>query len=130
MIDWFRSGGVLMWPVLAAGIAVVVQTARAWKARRDAGPRDRAPASTVDSLLFWGGFATVVGLIGTLVGIGQMARYMESASGVASSVVWSGLKVTLPPTVLGLTVLTVALCGWASLKLTASSDGGGAEAAA
>lgn len=127
MIDWFRSGGVLMWPVLAAGMAVVIQTARAWRARRYAGHRSPAPDTTVDSLLFWGAFATVVGLIGTLVGVGQMARYMESASSVGSSVVWGGLKVTLPPTVLGLAVLTVALCAWASLRLTASPDGGGAD---
>jgi biopolymer transport protein ExbB/TolQ len=128
MIDWFQSGGFLMWPVLAAGIAVTVQTVRAWRARRGADARARAPASTVGSILFWGAFATVVGLIGTLGGVGQMARYMEGASGVPASLVWGGLKVTLPPTVLGLAVLTVALCGWASLRLTAPADQEGAAA--
>lgn len=123
MIEWFQSGGVIMWPVLAAGIAAVVQTGRAWRARRGADGRTPRPSSTTDSILFWGAFATVVGVIGTLVGVGLMASYMEGASGVPASVVWSGLKVALVPTVFGLAVLTVALCGWASLRLTSSRRG-------
>lgn len=117
MIDWFASGGPLMWPVLAALIAAVVQIVRGWRARRR-GSAPAAPPSTTDSILFWGGFAAVVGLIGTLVGIGVMAKAMETAGSAPASIVWGGLEVALVPTVFGLAVLTLALCGWASLRLT------------
>ena len=120
MIDWFQSGGVMMWPVLAAGIAAVVQTARAWRARRLGERPAGAPSATTDSILFWGSFASVAGLIGSVVGVGVMARYLESAPEAQASLVWGGLRVALVPTVLGLAVLAVALCGWASLRFTGS----------
>lgn len=49
----------------------------------------------IDAVLFWGGFAALLGLIGTLGGVGVMARSIEQAGSVSAPVAWFGLRAGL-----------------------------------
>lgn len=123
MIEWFQSGGVSMWPVLVAGLIAVGLAVDAW---RRLAPDALATGAAgrvrgrIDAVLFWGVFAVLVGLIGTLVGVGVLARAVaragEAGRELSSAVIWDGLGVTLPPLLLGLAVLLVAMGLWFGLR--------------
>lgn len=120
MIGWFLSGGVSMWPVLAAGLIAAALAADA--GRRLTSPELSAGASRrvrgrIDAVLFWGVFAALAGLIGTLVGVALVARTAGAAAGeLSAGVIRDGLRVTLPPVVLGLAVLLAATGLWFALR--------------
>ncbi len=132
MIDWFLQGGFLMWPVLVAGLIALALAAHAGRrlsvddattvvARRIRG--------RIDAVLFWGVFAALVGLLGTLGGVGQLARTASRAGGdLPAEVIWDGLRVTLPTFVLGLTVLLVSLGLWFGLRAVHRRRVGAADA--
>lgn len=117
MIEWFLAGGFPMWFVLGAavtGSALAVDAGRK-VVGGSAGP-DGLRAE-IDGVLFWGGFASVLGLIGTLVGVSLAARSLAAAGGDApASLVWGGLRVALIPTVFGFLVLAVCLLAWYGLR--------------
>lgn len=116
MIDWFQSGGFFMWPILVAGLVSLVLAADA--GRRLASESRPGPAlrTEIDSVLFWGGFAALLGLFGTVGGIGQMARALERAGEASASLVWGGVRVALITTAFGLIVLAVAVLAWFALR--------------
>lgn len=120
MIDTFVSGGYFMWAPTLAGLLVVVLAARsAWRLRGPAPDPEEATAGA-DAALFWGVFAGVLGLLGTLVGIAQMARVIHMAQGeVSAGLVWSGLGNTLITSLYGISILLVALLLWFGLRSAA-----------
>lgn len=116
MIDWFISGGFPMWFVMGAGLVGLALAVDA--ARRVAGDaaEDDGLGAEIDGVLFWGGFASVVGLIGTLGGVAVMARSLERAGEAPASLIWGGLRVALIPTAFGLGVLALSLLAWYGLR--------------
>lgn len=116
MIEWFVRGGFFMWLVLGAGLVALVLAADAGR-RLASGPDEADEVrAEIDAVLFWGGLASVLGVIGTLGGVGQMARYAEHAGELSAPVAWSGLRVALVTTVFGLIVLAVCLLAWFALR--------------
>lgn len=125
MIEWFLSGGFFMWLVLGAGLVSLALTADA--GRKLVGEPDDVLAvrAEIDAVLFWGGFASLLGLIGTLGGVGVMARSIERAGGVSAAVAWSGLRVAMVTTVFGLMVLALSLLAWFGLRTALRRADGG-----
>lgn len=125
MMDLMAAGGWPMWPILgtillALGLAV----ATGWKlarARRHGESADLRSElrSDMDAVLFWGGFAVVVGLVGTVGGWFQMSRYLGSAGEVSAPLIWSGFSVSLLPTLLALAGFALALLAWTLLRTAA-----------
>lgn len=115
MVTWFLEGGFPMWFVLIAGL---VGLALAFDAGRKLFGETTASGllAEINGVLFWGGFASVLGLIGTFVGVALMARSLAQAGAATASVVWGGLRVALIPTVFGLVVLSVCLLAWYGLR--------------
>lgn len=116
MVDWFVQGGFPMWLVLISGLVALALALDA--GRKLFGGTSTAPGlrAEINGVLFWGGFASVLGLIGTLVGVALTARGIEQAGGATAPVVWGGLRVALIPTVFGLLVLTLSLLAWYGLR--------------
>lgn len=73
MIEWFMSGGVVMWPLLVLAIGVMGLAAREAITLRQAGGSGTQRTSH-GTTLFWGVVALLVGALGTVVGIVIMAR--------------------------------------------------------
>lgn len=119
MWDWFRAGGFLMWPVLAAGLLAVglaVDAGRKIFGADGDDPPGRPVRRRVGAVLFWGGFAALVGLLGTLGGFVQMGRAFGAGAGASAEVVWGGIRVALIPSSLGLLIFTLTLATWYGLS--------------
>ena len=114
----FSDGGVMMYPITLCGLLVVAlalwTATRLWGHRRDLGPRTRAG---IDSVLFWGGFSLLLGILGTLIGVMVAARSVEAAGEVPTALVWAGIKVAMVTTVFGMLVLALAALLWFALRL-------------
>jgi hypothetical protein len=72
--------------------------------------------STV-SILFWGGFAMITGVLGTLVGIVVSAQSVEMAGSVSTALVWGGIKVAMLSSAFGTLVFAASGLLWFALQL-------------
>lgn len=115
----------MMWVIALAGALMFGSWLRGMA--RVVGGSGRATAeSAADGVLFWGSFAFIAGLLGTIVGIYQAARAVEAAGAVSTSVLWGGFKMTLITTQFGLIVLLLSALLWFGLvRLSRRSRPGG-----
>lgn len=121
MWDWFRAGGVIMWPVLAAGLLAVGLAVDAGRKLLGGhgdggGSPGRALRGRIGAVLFWGGFAALLGVLGTLVGVGLTARVLASSGGASADIVWGGIRVAIIPSTFGLSILAGSLLLWFGLS--------------
>lgn len=108
--------GFMGWALALALAAVLVLTA--WTGRRlyrAEAVQDLRTKALVDAILFWGAFAVISGVLGTLIGIIEAAQAMEL--GAATGVVWGGVKQAILGTAAGMTVLFFAAVSWFVLQL-------------
>lgn len=118
MPEFFAAGGYMMWPILICGVLVLGIAATTGAKLFRPGERPLTHVrSGIDAILFWGGFALVLGVLGTVVGVMQMAQAVERVGQVHTTLVWGGFKVALITTTSGLLVLSVAMLAWFSLWL-------------
>ena len=113
----YMDGGYIMYPLSFCALAVAFLSARAaWRiwGRGDATPG--AIRAQVDGILFWGSYAVVVGLLGTVVGIAVSAQAVEAIGEVHTQLVWAGIKVALIPTIFGLLYFLGAALVWFALR--------------
>ena len=116
MTDFIAQGGFFMYPLLL--IAVVVVALGGWAATRL--PRADGPdpvlETGIDATLFWGGWAVLLGLLGTLGGLYQAAGAIERAGAVGPALIWGGIKVALTTTLFGLAIFIIAALVWFGLR--------------
>jgi hypothetical protein len=102
----FSDGGFMMYPISFCAIMVLALTVRtAWSMNADEPGRGSLARGTIDGVLFWGGYAMVLGVLGTVVGIAISAQAVEAVGEVHTTLVWGGIKVSLMTTIFGLLVL-------------------------
>lgn len=110
--------GFIRWPLLFSFLAVVLLAG--WSAYKLFRPRARPELRTkawLDSILFWGGFALISGVLGTLIGIIIAAQSIEVAGDVSTTLVWGGIKIAMLSSALGATILGFAALLWFVLQL-------------
>jgi hypothetical protein len=111
------QGGVIMYPLFLIAAVVIGYGVRATQRLRTfAGSPDPRLESAIDAVLFWGIFAVVLGVIGTLLGIVQAAQAIELAGGVHAALAWGGVRVALPPTIFALFLFGAAALAWFALR--------------
>jgi hypothetical protein len=110
--------GVIHWPLLVSFLAVAGLTA--WSVvrlfRAGAAPDLRTKA-WIDAILFWGGFALVAGVLGTLLGIIVAAQSIEMAGDIEPVLIWGGIKVAMSSAAAGSLILALAALAWFALQL-------------
>jgi hypothetical protein len=109
----------LLWLLLRALAAVVARARdelRRTVGRLDPNGTETRRTTEIGGVLFWGAFASVLGVIGTLGGVAVMARYLEQAADASASLIWGGLRVALIPTAFGLGLLALCLLAWYGLR--------------
>jgi hypothetical protein len=79
---------------------------------------DQSTKAWIDAILFWGLFAGVTGVLGTLAGIIVGARAIEAAGEVSSALAWVGVQVALLSSVFGGLILGLAALRWFALQLS------------
>ena len=122
----YADGGVIMYPLTFCALMVLFLSIRAgWRiwggALRDGqSPGDRGATEAariqLDGILFWGAYAVVVGVLGTVVGFAVTAQSIEVAGDVPVGIVFGGLQVALIPTVWGLLYFLGAALIWFGLR--------------
>lgn len=116
MTGFMAQGGFFMYPLLL--VAVLIVALAVWAAVRL--PRvegaDPVLETGIDATLFWGGWALLLGLLGTFGGIYQAAGAIERAGEVAPALAWGGVRVALTTTLFGLLIFAVAALLWFGLR--------------
>ena len=118
MGEVFYSMGFMRYP-LTFSLLVVTGLALLSAARvfRPGALPDRHTKAWIDAILFWGGFAVICGVLGTLVGIIIAAQSIEAAGQVSTSLVWGGIKVALLTSAFGMLIMAFAALLWFGLQL-------------
>lgn len=114
----WESMGFIRWPIAFALLCVVLLTAysgaRLW---RPGAVADLLTKAWLDAILFWGGFAMIAGVLGTLVGIVIAAQSIEAAGSVSTVLVWGGIKVAMLSSAFGTLILAGSALVWFALQL-------------
>jgi hypothetical protein len=108
MWSYIVSGGYAMWGVLVCGIVMMVMAAR--------GAVRPPRREELDAILLWAGAALGIGVIGTLVGISQVAAAMAAAPSPSSVLAWRGIGLALSTSIVGSLLFLLGLTGWTLLR--------------
>ena len=71
----------------------------------------------LDAILFWGGFASISGVLGTLIGFTIVTQSVEAAGEVNVTLMWGGIKVSMLASLFGVLLLAFASLLWFVLQL-------------
>jgi biopolymer transport protein ExbB/TolQ len=113
----FSDGGFMMYPITLCAIATLAIAGRAaWRMRAGSTQPLRAIRAGIDGVLFWGVYASVLGVLGTVVGITLAAQAVEAVGEVHVALVSGGIKVALSTTIYGFLILLVAALLWFGLR--------------
>lgn len=114
----WEAMGFIRWPLLFATCFVVgLSLYSSVRLYRPSATPDLITKTWIDAVLFWGGFAMIAGVLGTLVGIVLAAQSIEAAGAVSTTLVWGGIKIALLSAAVGTLVLGFAALMWFSLQL-------------
>jgi len=116
MLSMIREGGIIMYPLLFVTVVIGVLAVRVWLRLRSNDVEQPTLSTGIDAVLFWGAYAAVLGVLGTLVGIAQAAGFIESAPAISAALIWGGIKVALSATIYGLVVFAISLLLWFGLR--------------
>ena len=114
----WESMGFMRWPLdFSLGVVTALALWSAIKLFRPGASPDRQTKAWLDAILFWGGFAVICGVLGTLIGIIIAAQAIEMMGEVSTPLVWGGIKVALLTSVFGMLILAFAALLWFALQL-------------
>lgn len=114
----FHDMGFMRYPLTFSLLVVLVLSGwtatRLWSREAVADLRTKA---WVDAILFWGGFAMVVGFLGTVIGIVLAAQSIEMAGEVSTRLVWGGIKIAMLTSAMGAVILALSGLSWFGLTM-------------
>jgi hypothetical protein len=114
----WNAVGFIRWPLTLSFLAVAVlalwSTYRLFRSGAEPTLHTKA---WIDAILFWGGFAFITGILGTLVGVIIASQFIEAAGQISTSLVWGGIKVSLLSSALGTMIMGFAALLWFALQL-------------
>ena len=70
----------------------------------------------IDAILFWGGFAFISGVLGSIIGVILAFQAIEMAGEVEATLVAGGIKVALLSSFFGVMILAFAALLWFALQ--------------
>jgi hypothetical protein len=121
MSQFFSEMGFFQYPLFITALFLALQIIRATLDLNSGERRDSPRAGMArHAILVWGLLSALLGILGTVVGIGLAARAIEVAESVSPGIVWGGLRIALTPTVFGLVLLTIAAVAWLLLQTLGS----------
>jgi hypothetical protein len=110
--------GFIRWPLTFSFLWVAILALwSAFRLFRAGAEPDLHSKAWVDAILFWGGFAFITGILGTLVGMIIASQAIEAAGDISTRLVWGGIKVSLLSSALGAMILGLAGLLWFVLQL-------------
>ena len=113
----FMQGGLLMWPLVFISLVVFAIVLRTlWHLFVRGGTNALVIQSCLDRLLFWGGFAVIIGMLGSAVGYHKAVAAMAARGVVNPAAVWIGTAEGMVSSIAGLFVLAGAGTCWFLLR--------------
>lgn len=113
----FMEGGPLMWPLVLIVLVVLGIALRILWHLLVRGASDAAAIqSGLDGLLFWGGFAVVIGVLGSAVGYHKAVSSLVAHGLADPRAVWMGTAEGMLTTLAGLGILTLSGLLWFPLR--------------
>jgi hypothetical protein len=97
-------------------VVVVLVVLRAVQLLRRRVTGGQAWDSSLNTILFWGAYAAVLGFLGQCTGIYEAMIAIREAEEIAPWVVAQGFFVSFTPTLIGLAVLAIAALCWFVLR--------------
>jgi len=117
MLQVFMQGGILMWPlVLIVMVLIGLVLRTGWELAYRGGNNTALIQNGLDGLLFWGGFAVILGVLGTVTGYHKAMSAVIAYGIVNPRAVWIGLAEGLVSSIAGLLVLAGAGLCWFGLR--------------
>jgi hypothetical protein len=113
----FAQGGLLMLPMVLVTLVLLGIVLRAlWHLYVRGGSNAVAIQSCLDSLLFWGGFAVVIGVLGSAIGYHKVIAAVMARGILNPRALWIGTAEGMVSTIAGLLVLIAAGTAWYLLR--------------
>ncbi len=110
--------GFIRWPLMFSFLVVVgLALFSAVRLFRPGATPDLHSKAWLDAILFWGGFASIAGLLATLVGFTIATQSVEAAGEVNITLMWGGIKVSMLGSLFGVLILAFASLLWFVLQL-------------
>ena len=117
LLKVFAQGGILMLPMVLITMVVAGIVLRAlWHLYFRGGSNAAAIQSCLDSLLFWGGFAVVIGILGSAIGYHRVISAVVARGILNPRALWIGTAEGMVSTIAGLLVLAAAGSAWYLLR--------------
>lgn len=118
MQRFVMEAGPLIFPVVLLGVVILILAV--WNGLVLLFNRETISSSrrhSIDSILFWGGIAAVLGFLGQWIGIGRLARFVAEQGIVNPQMVAYGLSESLLTPIAGMVVLVIAAFLWFFLRV-------------
>ena len=113
----FAQGGILMLPMVLITMVLLGIVLRAlWHLSVRGGSNAVAIQSCLDSLLFWGGFAVVIGVLGSAIGYHKAMAAVAARGIVNPRFLWMGTAEGMVSSIAGLLMLAAAGTAWYLLR--------------
>ncbi len=110
--------GFIRWPLFFSFTIVIgLALFSAVRLFRPGAMPDLRSKAWLDAILFWGGFASISGLLGTLIGFTIATQSVEAAGEVNVTLMWGGIKVSMLASLFGVLILAFASLLWFVLQL-------------
>jgi CubicO group peptidase (beta-lactamase class C family) len=120
MPNLIRLSGPYGYFLTLLGLVVLFIAVRAaWSLLRTPGPSSRAFREQLSGLLFWGGVAAILGLLGQCDGSYRALSIILGAPEISPAIVAEGFVISFVPTLFGLGILAFSIAAWGSLRLLA-----------
>ena len=117
LIHVFMQGGLLMFPlVFIVFVLFLIVLRTMWHLFVRGGSDTAVIQSCLDGLLFWGGFAVVIGVLGSVVGYSKALSVVAARGLVSPRALWIGAAEGMVSSIAGLLALAVAGVFWYLLR--------------
>ncbi len=117
MLRFFLSGGLFMWPLLFAVIAILILSIK--KAFELFGKKDLSQArleSGINAIIFWGGISVVLGFFSHFLGVYEAMQAISRAHDISPAIVAEGYAMSLTTILFGLFIFLYAAISWFVLR--------------
>ena len=113
----FNDMGFIRWPLTFSLFAVVGLALMSTATLFGRGSTAGLVAKTwVDAILFWGGFAAISGVLGSIIGFIVAFQAIEAAGEVSATLIAGGIKVAVLSSAFGVLILAFAALLWFALQ--------------
>lgn len=117
-MSFFDSLGLIQYPIWLVLALMLVQIVRAIIDM--VRPEASVPSLRIHSVLVLGALAACLGVLGSLIGVWIAADLISQVNEVSSSLIWSGIQVTMGSSVVGFVILGFASVAWLALQYAAA----------